>query len=1037
MKTIKKNLINFTFAVHIACFIFPTIGQNRLEIVGRKSSTNICPSLPQWEVRSQQLCYYDEKLYHCLLTRSDHYLEVCTKPVDVQPGHYPRISEELDKLYSEQCPEDRYQPEGAQSNKFKKVTCDYMKAKCNGLGEDYCNHGNLTVDSQCKCDYLRGYIALEYLLDNPLNKSCYSKKDAGRGCIMYTCTDPDKELNPAYMCVKKCDPGFHRPPDQFDCIQNKSTSIPSSSPVPVTDNPATTRAKPVTTSSPATSYPPKEKHSVEEWQIAGIVTIIVIVIVIIVLFVYFLMEKYFKIHMRHSHVMQVEPSKDAVLTAEVPGFSLCKIEFNWTFIRKEDVNHEENDCEGNDHFCIQTEGCSSKLTISKVAVQDEADYVCSANLKCWSRIADKSSTTVIVKGGEIYTPVPTPMSSPELKHDKTQPNGNGAPKTPMDTDDEHDGKRKIIAGTYIENLHIKDGKHIAIGDGNTLIVKYEKKKKKSRKRKERKKDDDSDDSTSCDSDTPLMEETPKSATSFQRELKKLDTLAKTSVHKLTVVDVPRDGSCLYHAFIMSKSIHELTHDTPELRRQLVKFLESNPDTPNGLPYKDFLCLPLDSDHGALEPEDMAIERVKEEENQKELRWQRFLKKIQDGEWGGSLEIMGLAQLYNVPVTVLSVGQNGFRLLETKFNHTITTTLNPVIFIGHLKIHGKGVHFVAFKPLEEKAVEQPTSMQHGEEHRKVIDSSYPYRDDKVIVTHELDKRIGCIEYTTNKRTNGTGFRVGSKYVMTAFHVMQDILVPFWKEVYKRLDNTEKRGMDWALDVPMPGRWNLSKLLSSLDPSKQATLEKIGEEMIKDTCHIKFGFVGGDSETVLRFSCDVAFASPEHDVVILELADQPKTLPRPLIMKDTNIPNAKLHIIGHPKGIELQHDPGCKTIENQAELTELVNKGISFFTSQGYNSDQVMADYAPCVLSPDHILFHCSESTAHGASGSPLIVIKDIPKVTGMLLRGHPHLYYNYSKGEDRPDLLVESGISMEKIKSLLVEHSLHHLVDDLFSQDLLM
>jgi hypothetical protein len=183
-------------------------------------------------------------------------------------------------------------------------------------------------------------------------------------------------------------------------------------------------------------------------------------------------------------------------------------------------------------------------------------------------------------------------------------------------------------------------------------------------------------------------------------------LAKRSVHKLTVVDVPPDGSCLYHAFIRSKSVHELSDDSQELRRQLVKFLESNPDTPNGLPYKDFLCLPLDADHGALEPEDMAIERVQEEENQKELRWQRFLKKIQDGEWGGSLEIMGLAQLYNVPVTVLSVGQNGFRLQETKFNHTNATALNPVIFIGHLKINGKGVHFVAFKPLEEKAIEQP-------------------------------------------------------------------------------------------------------------------------------------------------------------------------------------------------------------------------------------------------------------------------------------------------------------------------------------------
>jgi hypothetical protein len=207
------------------------------------------------------------------------------------------------------------------------------------------------------------------------------------------------------------------------------------------------------------------------------------------------------------------------------------------------------------------------------------------------------------------------------------------------------------------------------------------------------------------------------------------------------------------------------------------------------------------------------------------------------------------------------------------------------------------------------------------------------------------------------------------------------------------------------------------------------------MISDACHIKFGYVGGgDSETVLRFSYDVAFASPEHDVVILELADQTKTLPGPLILKDTNVPNTKLHIIGHPKGIELQHDPGCKTIEDQAELTELVNKGISFFTSQGYDSDRVVADYSPCVLSPDHILFHCSKSTAHGASGSPLIVIKDVPRVTGMLLRGHPLLYYNYGKDEDRPDLLVESGVSMEKVKSLLVEHSLPQLAQELFSEN---
>lgn len=188
-------------------------------------------------------------------------------------------------------------------------------------------------------------------------------------------------------------------------------------------------------------------------------------------------------------------------------------------------------------------------------------------------------------------------------------------------------------------------------------------------------------------------------------MKKFDALLKISNHNdLRVVDVPRDGDCLYHTFIRNKHIGGLPDGPKNLRRQLVEYLESNPNTPDGVPYRDFLCLPLDQDHGIIKPDDMAIERVENVENQKELRWQRFLKKVHEGEWGGSLEILGLSQMYNVPVTVLSV--RGSRLDEVEFNHTRKTKWNPVIYIGHLRLNEIGAHFVALRPCEEKAFQQP-------------------------------------------------------------------------------------------------------------------------------------------------------------------------------------------------------------------------------------------------------------------------------------------------------------------------------------------
>lgn len=209
-------------------------------------------------------------------------------------------------------------------------------------------------------------------------------------------------------------------------------------------------------------------------------------------------------------------------------------------------------------------------------------------------------------------------------------------------------------------------------------------------------------------------------------------------------------------------------------------------------------------------------------------------------------------------------------------------------------------------------------------------------------------------------------------------------------------------------------------------------EIGKQFITNHVQIKFGFVRDcDYSSLAQCSYEVAFASPSHDVVILELIED-TNLPNPFHLKTINAAATKLHLIGHPGGRKLEHDPACKIFKDQEELENLVKKGISFFLTHSngrFTKDQVEKDYEPCVLSPDHLLFHCSESITHGASGSPLIVIinEKEAQVIGMLLRGHPKFYYNYDKRNgDRPDLLVESGISMEKVRSLLVDHSLHDL-----------
>ena len=113
---------------------------------------------------------------------------------------------------------------------------------------------------------------------------------------------------------------------------------------------------------------------------------------------YFFLD--FRIHTNYEHFIQKAFNETVTLEAYVPWFSCFDIEFQWKLIRNED-DEEEIDLPEYGRFQVNSEVRSrSSLTISSITVQDEAEYVCRANLKCWKRIADRYATKLIVKGGK-------------------------------------------------------------------------------------------------------------------------------------------------------------------------------------------------------------------------------------------------------------------------------------------------------------------------------------------------------------------------------------------------------------------------------------------------------------------------------------------------------------------------------------------------------------------------------------------------------------------------------------------------------------
>ncbi|XP_021339880.1 uncharacterized protein LOC110441101 [Mizuhopecten yessoensis] len=277
---------------------------------------------------------------------------------------------------------------------------------------------------------------------------------------------------------------------------------------------------------------------------------------------------------------------------------------------------------------------------------------------------------------------------------------------------------------------------------------------------------------------------------------------------------------------------------------------------------------------------------------------------------------------------------------------------------------------------------------GDDHpnllRKEMDNTH---DARIIdVWTRARNAVGRI---TGPRSTGTGIRVGSKYILTAYHVAKDI-------------TKENRGdtEDWS---------------------------KLGSNHV----WIEFHFPKKTTVEKIHFKPERPVYDEKLDFAILELQPGQSAIPQPIRKFGKPDYSQSFALLGHPgkpKSEIMQFD-------SDIELFDL-NAGKNS-NRRGYMiaNDQEKSGYKG-IRDQGKVLFDCW--VQRGASGSPGIVMgndDEEPICTLMLVRGFPS--QAFSENVDVPhEQMIEQGVTMEAIanKTNSLGESAKRLKIDIFGEN---
>ena len=137
---------------------------------------------------------------------------------------------------------------------------------------------------------------------------------------------------------------------------------------------------------------------------------------------------------------------------------------------------------------------------------------------------------------------------------------------------------------------------------------------------------------------------------------------------------PKDGNCLFHAMSdLLTRVGKAPQTASQLRSDLVSYLRSNPTTPDGIHYREFI------NHGG---------------------WDSYLRRMSmDGEWGDWIALWGLTNMLNIPVALVSsLGEAGLRIINPNAREQETGDFGALALLGH----EAEVHFHSLEPASDTA-----------------------------------------------------------------------------------------------------------------------------------------------------------------------------------------------------------------------------------------------------------------------------------------------------------------------------------------------
>ena len=164
----------------------------------------------------------------------------------------------------------------------------------------------------------------------------------------------------------------------------------------------------------------------------------------------------------------------------------------------------------------------------------------------------------------------------------------------------------------------------------------------------------------------------------------------------TIHNVPYDGECMFSAIVYQlNSSGVCDFDSITLRQAVVDYLQAN----QARHYCDYVCQPVDqhddynADTDPITQEDEFISSITDPQLQTELRWQKYVRCLQQGAWGDNIAMQAVSDMLSVTIHVLSSHYPMYSV--TPQNHCATNE----VFVGLIMQY----HYVGLDKIPESTL----------------------------------------------------------------------------------------------------------------------------------------------------------------------------------------------------------------------------------------------------------------------------------------------------------------------------------------------